>query len=182
MGQFESGATRPGASRPAKLSGCEILLSVHLIDARTLRQNGTLLDMEDMTKARTTLDGRFDDWSIAVEKGANILLQGDVSWTSRALGDARLRSPLQVLSPGAQFTLPPGGTRTLVLDHVERLDVEEQVRLLRWMEDPGRRTQIVSISSVPLHTLVRFEGFLEALYYRLNTVLIEATPAPVTEH
>ena len=89
-----------------------------------------------------TPDGPFDDWSIAVERGANILLQGDLSLASRALRDSRLRSPLQILSPGAQFTLPPGGTRTLVLEHVEGLDVEEQMRLLRWMEDPGRRTQI----------------------------------------
>ena len=137
--------------------------------------------MEDMTKARTTLDGRFDDWSIAVERGTNILLQGDMSWTSRALRDSRLRSPLQILRPGAQFALPPGGTRTLVLEHVEGLDVEEQTRLLRWMEDPGRRTQIVSISAVPLHALVQFDGFLEALYYRLNTVLIEARSASATE-
>lgn len=138
--------------------------------------------MEDMTKAGTTLDGHFDDWSIAVERGANILLQGDESWTSRVIQDSRLRYPLQIVTPGPPFTLPAGGTRTLVLDHVEGLDVEEQTRLLRWMEDAGKQTHIVSISSVPLHALVQFDEFLEALYYRLNTVLIEVTPVPVTEH
>ncbi len=161
--------------------GANILLVVDPIDAGMLQREHTVLAMEDMKKARTTPDRRFEDWSIAVETGVNILLQCDASWTSRALRDSRLRYPLQTLSPGKPFTLPAGGTRTLVLDHVEALDVEEQTQLLRWMEDAGNRAQIVSISSVSLHALVQFDEFLDALYYRLNTVLIEATPVPVTD-
>lgn len=125
---------------------------------------------------RSPRDQPCDEWRIAIEAGANVLLQGSERSAMRALTSVPLRSPVQILSPGAAFTLPARGIRTVVLHHVEGLGIEEQAQLLRWMEElsASERAQIVSVSCTPLHALVEFNGFPETLYYRLNTILIEA--------
>ncbi len=83
-----------------------------------------------------------------------------------------LREPIK----SANGTLPPllDGMRTLILTDVDRLDGAEQRRLRRWFED-RRNTdvQVISLTSLPLFSLVSENAFDTELYYRLNTIFLE---------
>ena len=71
---------------------------------------------------------------------------------------------------------PWRGTRqvsTLVLHEVGALGPQDQAALLQWMGGAGCGVQIVSLASSNVFPLVQQGAFLEALYYRLNYVVIE---------
>jgi transcriptional regulator of acetoin/glycerol metabolism len=53
------------------------------------------------------------------------------------------------------------------------LTLEEQRRLLEWLQETAGRTRVVSTTSAPLLPLVEDGVFLDTLYYRLNTVYVE---------
>jgi Sigma-54 interaction domain len=62
----------------------------------------------------------------------------------------------------------------LIVPDVAALSAERQHEWLAWLNDPdARRPQIVATSPVPLYPMVVKETFLEALYYRLNTILLD---------
>jgi hypothetical protein len=63
---------------------------------------------------------------------------------------------------------------TLVIWSVERLDASEQRHLLAFL-DRQRGVQILSVAGTSLFEHVQRGAFLEELYYRLNTVLIDVT-------
>jgi hypothetical protein len=63
---------------------------------------------------------------------------------------------------------------TLVIRHVDRLSGNQQKQLSRRLEratDAPHR--VLSTTAVPLFELVTAGLFLEVLYYRLNTVLVD---------
>jgi len=64
--------------------------------------------------------------------------------------------------------------KTCVIRDVHELSEDQQQRLSSWLEQAaGRRMRIVSTTTLPLFQLVAAGLFLEALYYRLNTVLLD---------
>jgi transcriptional regulator of acetoin/glycerol metabolism len=78
--------------------------------------------------------------------------------------------------PGV-LALPGSKTGTLLLENVEALTAAQQAALHEWMSAGCAGVQIVSLSAAPLaHTVQRGE-FLEALFYRLNVVRIDAPAA-----
>jgi DNA-binding NtrC family response regulator len=87
-----------------------------------------------------------------------------------------VRRPIATWSPGEPFVLPaiehPG---TLVLHDVNALSIHEQGRLLDWSNDGRRKPQVISTTPTPLLPLVLAATFMDTLYYRLNTVLIDLT-------
>lgn len=86
-----------------------------------------------------------------------------------------LREPT-ALAP-CDRVLPLDAAATLILHGIESLAIDEQHRLLAWLnEDPDRPTQLISIAAVPMYRMVEEERFLRALYYRLNTIHIEIEP------
>lgn len=88
-----------------------------------------------------------------------------------------LASPVAVWRPGDPMHLPENDTiRTLIIREVGNMPGAEQVRLLEWLDRAVGRTQVVSISSGPLITLVEEGRFINALYYRLNTICIDLRP------
>jgi DNA-binding NtrC family response regulator len=58
----------------------------------------------------------------------------------------------------------------LIVDEVAELDANDQRFLLGWLNGPGGRTQVISLTSQPLFPLVERGLFLADLYYRLNIV------------
>jgi hypothetical protein len=72
----------------------------------------------------------------------------------------------------APVALPSGGCGALVLQNVGALSRPEQAELLRWLENSSDRTQVVSTTVQPLFPLVERGLFDEALYYRLNIMLL----------
>jgi sigma-54-interacting transcriptional regulator len=111
---------------------------------------------------------------------ANVLLKGIDSVTDRILDTLRpdLCVPIATWRPGERLLLPhaarPG---TLILHGVGGLTLEEQLRLLDWLQETAGRTRLVSTSSTPLLPLIEAGAFLDTLYYRLNTIYLEIPAA-----
>ena len=86
-----------------------------------------------------------------------------------------LRHPICVWSPRERFALPTDHVKSLVLRDVGTLKHADQMRLLQWLDRNTGGTQVVSTSNVPLMPRVRSGAFLETLYYRLNTIVLDVT-------
>jgi transcriptional regulator of acetoin/glycerol metabolism len=72
---------------------------------------------------------------------------------------------------------PPSGEGTLLLTDIAAMSRQQQIALFDWTTT-ARDVQIVSLTSTPLRQLVESGDFLEALFYRLNLVCLEASAAP----
>jgi hypothetical protein len=93
-----------------------------------------------------------------------------------------LHTPIASWCPGDRLVLPPvGRTGTMILHDVGAMNHEDQRRLLEWSEQAAGKTQIVSTARTPLIRLVRDGMFNDKLYYRLNTVFVDAT-APYSQN
>ena len=87
-----------------------------------------------------------------------------------------LRSPVITRDCGSAAQSEwPQGDHTLVLRHPDRLSVEEQYALLRWMDEEGQRAHVVSIACPQLYARVEAGLFLDRLYYRLNAMTFVLT-------
>jgi hypothetical protein len=84
-----------------------------------------------------------------------------------------LHEPIARWRPSEKLALPradEGGT--LVLHEVGSLSLDDQLRLLDWLERADGRTQVVSTASSALLPRVQAGAFIGTLYYRLNTVCV----------
>jgi hypothetical protein len=86
-------------------------------------------------------------------------------WCSRPHYSLTLPGPLR---------LPVSGSGTLFLKRVEELTMEQQIALYDWLSGGCGGLQIASLTTVALEELVQDGRFLEALFYRLNVVRLEA--------
>ena len=113
------------------------------------------------------------EWVSLCAGGCNVLLEGsDESTESAVLFLAPyLCAPVVWKPPHAPFALP-SQCGALVLQNVAALSRQEQAELLRWLENSTVRTQVVSTTVQPLFPLVDRGLFDEALYYRLNVILL----------
>jgi hypothetical protein len=68
---------------------------------------------------------------------------------------------------------------TLILHQASALGRDDQQSLLAWLSDAGRRVQVISLDSGDLYPLVQNGAFLQALYYRLNCVVVDCGMATV---
>ena len=114
-----------------------------------------------------------DDWNVLQTAHPNVLLIG----TDQAVaGFLPLLLPLLlapiVNSPGPTLTLPTGPGGTLILRDVQRLAAGDQERLIEWMAEPSRRTQVISTASCQLYPLVERKVLSESLFYNLNVITI----------
>jgi hypothetical protein len=85
-----------------------------------------------------------------------------------------LQEPVARWRPGDDFAPPAideGGT--FVLHEAGTLAHDQQIRMLDWLERMDGRMQVVTTSSTPLLPRVQAGGFIEVLYYRLNTVCVD---------
>jgi hypothetical protein len=106
----------------------------------------------------------------------NILLVGSADRVRHVLQTqmATLRKPVVSWSPGEALVLPPvERTGTFILHEVGALSLHDQLQLLEWSAGAMRRTQVISTASAPLLPRVSARGFIDALYYRLNTVYLD---------
>jgi hypothetical protein len=111
------------------------------------------------------------DWRRVTTAHHNILLEGRAT---------SIESILCLLAPwlpepvswqlGRTLALPVGECGALVLENVAALNGQDQARLRAWLEDPMRRTQVVSTVAYPLFPLVDCRVFDATLFYRLNVV------------
>jgi hypothetical protein len=115
------------------------------------------------------------EWRGVCTSHHNVLLEGPAAATDAILliVEPHLREPVYWKRRGAPLTLPPGEVGALILQDVGDLGVEEQAKLLTWLDGTAiRRTQIVSTTAGPLFSLVKRGRFSASLYYRLNVMLL----------
>ena len=104
----------------------------------------------------------------------NILLEGPRVATDAILAELMpyLRTPITTRRAGRRrLTVPAGSTGALVLRDVASLSSLDQGHLMRWLNEPGGR-HVISTTEAPLFPRVATGEFNEALYYRLNVVLL----------
>jgi len=114
-------------------------------------------------------------WATLLETHRNVLVTGPQRATEAFVraAVARLRPPVHHVECESGLSLTPGPA-TLILRNVEALSDAHQQALTRWLdEEPNRGTQILSLSSAPLYTLVTAGLFGNALYYRLNVIHLQ---------
>jgi transcriptional regulator of aromatic amino acid metabolism len=75
--------------------------------------------------------------------------------------------------PGS-LDLQPNISGTLVLGDIDRMTIDQQIRLSDWLWRRGLDVQVVSVTRASMTELVADGRFLEGLFYRLNTVVIRA--------
>jgi hypothetical protein len=118
------------------------------------------------------------DCQVARFSGTNLLLIGAKARVEGIVHSLWARDAQTTWRPGQALTLPePSGGRvgrtTVIIHEVGELPREEQRRLSEWLEANPNRTHVVSTSAAPLHLRVAAGAFLDALYYRLNTICVE---------
>jgi Sigma-54 interaction domain len=87
-----------------------------------------------------------------------------------------LREPVGRWCPGEQLLLPPPALiGTMIFQDIGAMPYDDQCRLLKWLDGAAGRTQVVTTTSTPLIAQVARGSFIEALYYRLNIVCIDAS-------
>jgi hypothetical protein len=123
------------------------------------------------------------EWECLSTGGHNVLLEGPEDSTSCLvrLLEPHLRRPVLWQPLQAPFAVPASECGVLVLQNVRALSRHEQADLLRWLGDLNGRTRIVSTTASPLFPLVERGLFDEALYYRLNVMLLCVGPSDPPE-
>jgi hypothetical protein len=111
-------------------------------------------------------------WRLLVQLHPNVLIRAatPLAMTLIATLTLGLRDPVQVQHAWNRENAPMRGT--LVLYGVDGLDLREQRELLAWLDATHGAVQLVSVSTYSIFALVAQGLFLDALYYRLNTILV----------
>jgi hypothetical protein len=114
---------------------------------------------------------------ICLPTWANLLLTGPYEVADAFLESIRLhlQEPVVIVRGGEPLALPSAPVGTLFLADVSALTLEEQCRVHDWLGECSSHTQVISTSATSLMPMVAAGSFLEALYYRLNTVYIDIT-------
>ncbi len=106
----------------------------------------------------------------------NVLVVGNAEATRIVVDMLRLdlRGPIVRWRAGQPLDLPtPTRAATLVLENLAQLTNEEQLRVLRWLDEVRGNIRVVSTTATPVWPRVQAGEFDEVLYYRLNTVFVD---------
>ena len=110
----------------------------------------------------------------------NVMFEGPEHATEALLLalEPYLRAPALWKRAPTQLQLPSAGGGALVVRNVGALGRQEQAALLRWLD--VERKQVISTTAHPLFPMIAQGLFDEALYYRLNVMLVkvDSTGAP----
>jgi transcriptional regulator of acetoin/glycerol metabolism len=118
------------------------------------------------------------DWRATLRTRANVLVTGPKDALAAFLKTARSEMREPIRSSGAAPLPSLEGARTLILTDVDALDGADQQRLRRWFDERDNAdVQVVTLTTVPLFSLVTANAFDAQLYYRLNTIFLEIQPA-----
>lgn len=124
------------------------------------------------------------DWHISKTVRPNVLIVGATDAT-----EPLLEALWPYLDPpvwcGTVDTLrhTAGSARTLVIRDVGSLSASQQMELSLWLaRSAATKVRVISTTTVPLFLMVTAGLFLDSLYYRLNTLVLDMQnhPVPVT--
>jgi hypothetical protein len=127
----------------------------------------------DLIRPRLT-----QEWLIVRTLHPNVLITGSRAATDGVLASLRPFLQVPVYEWASDTALPASGeVGTLLIGDVATLSREQQHLVLAWLDHAApAHPQVVSITAVELFPLVERGTFLTALYYRLNTVRLDAPP------
>ena len=171
------GALNDVRGAPLKRNGGS---SVHIARCEQCNRAWTVRDGQERRSGpseRRRVPRRLrDDCDLISTARVSVLLIGENSRTSSVVGAVRaqLGQPLITLHCDQTLELPTVSLGTVILSGVEALALEDQHRLMAWLER-GDRPRVISTSRVSLLPIVQAGMFIESLYYRLNTLCIDLT-------
>jgi hypothetical protein len=113
--------------------------------------------------------------SIIRRSHLNVLLVGPRDSNERALSELLPACRTPVCEPNPEFDMPIAAEGTFVLRRIEWLSLHRQRVLHDWLSRECGRIQVVSLASPRLFQLVSTGAFHEALFYRLNVVMLTTT-------
>ena len=126
-----------------------------------------------ITKAASVIpdDLTTEEWRGLLTARPNTLLIGPAHATGRVIEALlpRLQQPV-CRCDAAGLSLPGPAAGTLIVDNVAALSEEDQRRLLDWLLESGRLTQVVATARSAVFPRVADGAFLDMLYYRLNVM------------
>ena len=107
----------------------------------------------------------------------NVLLVGDDAVAELCLESIRpaLIGPVVTHRPSRHLNLWAMPARTVILQRIDNLTLQDQHNLNNWMHLTKGVTQVISTSASSVLPLVDRGAFLRMLYYRLNTICVELT-------
>ncbi len=111
-----------------------------------------------------------------VNSGANLLVRGEKSATTATVValSADFPQPLMTWIAGTDVDLPALDRGTLVVHDVDCLDLAAQRTFLTWLEDRTSRVRVITTVTRDFFAMVTAGVFLDQLYYRLNTIVVDA--------
>lgn len=151
---------------------CEVL------PRHQLRPGSRLASSDNWGALLRTRATSSDDWRALLRTRANVLVTGPEEALTAFAQTARseMREPVRWVASSTPLFFD--AARTLILAEVDALDDAGQQRLMRWLnERRNTDTQIISLTSVPLFSLVGTNSFDADLYYRLNTIHLKIRDA-----
>ena len=111
-----------------------------------------------------------------VSSGANLLVRGEKSAAAATVValTADFPPPLLAWNAASGNGLPAFDCGTLVIHDVDSLDLASQRVLVTWLEHRASRVRVISTVTRDLFPMVQAGNFIDQLYYRLNTIVIDA--------
>jgi hypothetical protein len=116
------------------------------------------------------------DWAAIMEAQPNVLICGESMFIDSFLGvlSGHCVPPLRrIAHSGALGLLSNIEEGTVVLENADRYTVEDQKMVLDWIAYTAAGIQVITTTGTPLFDLVEQGQFLDALFYRINTVYLE---------
>jgi transcriptional regulator of acetoin/glycerol metabolism len=105
----------------------------------------------------------------------HLMLIGPAAVTRKVIHDLgrAFLSPTMTWRSAGRLILPTeADARTLILEGIQNLSMEEQQQLCEWLPRVIGSIQVVSTSNAPLLPLVEEGRFLDTLYYRINLLYV----------
>jgi hypothetical protein len=124
----------------------------------------------------TTDPTPVEDVRRLITVGSNMLIRGEKSAATATVValSADLSTPFETWIAGADVGLPALRHGTILLQDVDRLTLGAQRELLAWLDERGGHVRVISTARGDLFDLVSSGEFLDPLYYRLNTIVVDA--------
>jgi hypothetical protein len=138
------------------------------------------VNSEPNAQAFPTWQPAADDapkWIALASARHNVMLEGPRFATDRMVALLRpcLGGAVTRRLGGGPLRLLPGGRCTLIVEDVGSLTAEEQTRLREWLDD-SPSVRIISTTDRSVFSLIERGQFDDALYYRLNVMLLRVGP------
>ena len=113
------------------------------------------------------------DWQALVATHANTVIVGEEDAALRVWTAVwpSLQKPIHWVDAD-HLMLPRHQAGTLILPGVDTLTATAQQQLFDWLEHDDRGTRVLTTTPRPLFPLVESGSFLQALYYKLNMLLL----------